>query len=228
MKIPFEINPEYIAKQSRLIRNYKQLTKENLANLAGLSTSSIEKIESGKHKCNMQSLELISKGVGINVNCFKKPTPEEEASTLAQLKRAMRKTVIAKTHPIRKASDFLRIFTKWAGRRFNDGNIENDNALVIAAGINDFIDDISYVWDECGQVQRLQYAKSVVESCLELETLGYFCHMGVHKQRMRFSGKTDLVVDCGIIMILPKSDADGERYAMIELDDPWETVAHNL
>ncbi len=109
MTTPFEIDPTYIATQCRFIRQTHKLTQENLSEMAGLSVRSIEKIESGNHRCQMQSLELISKAVGINVGFFRKPTAEEEAKTEAEMKRALKKMIVIRTQPIRNVNDFLRI-----------------------------------------------------------------------------------------------------------------------
>lgn len=224
MTNPFEIEPTYIAKQCRFIRQVHKLTQENLSEMAGLSVRSIEKIESGKHRCQMQSLELIAKAVGVQVGFFRKPTAEEEAKTETEMKRALKKILVTRTNPIRTANDFMSLFGDWMARRFDTSQIENDKALEIASGLNDHIDDIGYIWEDCRQLDRLQYARVVAEMCADLKGLGYVCHMGTHLQRMPSKDKRDLVFKVGVMTFLPAKGNDEERYAVIQLEQGWVKV----
>ena len=71
-----ERNPTYIAEQVKLIRKAHGLTQENLADAAGPSTRTSEKIESGRHRPDEQTLRSIARVVGWDVTAFDKPTPE--------------------------------------------------------------------------------------------------------------------------------------------------------
>lgn len=220
----FEIDPTYIAKQCRFIRKVHKLTQENLSDMAGLSVRSIEKIESGKHRCQMQSLELIAKAVGSNVGFFRKPTAEEEANIEAEMKRALTNTIVIRTQPIRNANSFLSVFGDWDGRRFDASQIDDDDALEIAAGLNDHIDDIGYIWEDCREIDRLQYSRAVSEMCAELRECGYVCHIGSHRQKLVSKNKPDLNFKVGILTFLPLEDNDAERYAVIQLEQGWVKV----
>ena len=71
---------EFISKTVRQLRAMFRLTQENLAHAANLSTRTIEKVESGRHKPDEQTLRSIARGFGgINMEVFRKRTPEEEA-----------------------------------------------------------------------------------------------------------------------------------------------------
>lgn len=220
----FTIDPEFIAERCRFVRSYHSITQENLAEMSGLSTRSIEKIESGKHTPQRQSLEMIAKAVGVQADFFRKPTPEEEAANERAFKRAMRKTVVAKTYPIRRVVDFMSVYSEWHARRTYIAEIENDDALEIAVGISDYLGDLGCIWDECSQQQRLEYGREIVSMCVALEEHGYLCHMGTHKQRQRFKDLPDLIFLVGVVSFLPTEGADTERYAVIELENGWETV----
>lgn len=221
MTNPFEIEPTYIAKQCRFIRQVHKLTQENLSEMSGLSVRSIEKIESGKHRCQMQSLELIAKAIGAQASFFRKPTAEEEAKIEVEMKLALKNTIVIKTKPIRHTNDFLGVFGDWDARRFDASRIEDDNALEIAAALNDHIDDIGYIWEDCREIDRLKYARTVSEMCTELRSHGYDCHMGYHLQRMVSKNKSDLVFMVGVLTFLPLKDDDHERYAVIKLEPGW-------
>ena len=221
----FEIDPAFIAEKSRFLRKHFKLTQDNLAEMSGLTTRTIEKIESAKHAPQMASLELISNALGFCVSIFRKPTADEEERLEKELERAKRKTVIAQTKPIRAFSDFLQVYGGWHARRVDFSQIKVDTTLEFAAEIDDFLEDLGAIWDECYQSQRIEYAKKIVSICTRLEARGYLCHIGSHLQRQIFQGRPDLVFRVGIVSFLPKEQADGDRYAVIQLESNWETMS---
>ena len=58
-----ERDAAFIAKQVKFIRKMFRLTQENLADAAGLTTRTIEKIESGRHRPEEQTLRSIARAV---------------------------------------------------------------------------------------------------------------------------------------------------------------------
>jgi DNA-binding XRE family transcriptional regulator len=74
-----ERDPTYIAEQVKFIRKWHGFTQENLANAAGLTTRTIEKIESGRHRPDEQTLRSIARAIKVDVKFFEKPTPEQQA-----------------------------------------------------------------------------------------------------------------------------------------------------
>ncbi|MDX8521147.1 helix-turn-helix domain-containing protein [Mesorhizobium dulcispinae] len=180
-----ERDAAYIAEQVKFIRKWHGLTQENLADAAGLTTRTIEKVESGRHRPEEQTLRSIARAVQIDVKFFVKPTPEEQARQKAEMERAVRKMVVAPTNAIRSASDFLGAFAARHAFRIDTSNVATDDALETAAAMTDFITDLNDVWDDCPRSQQLEYARSFVELCRQMEKLGFVCHMGHHRQRLR-------------------------------------------
>jgi transcriptional regulator with XRE-family HTH domain len=219
-----ERDPAFIAQQVKFIRKMFRLTQENLADASGLTTRTIEKVESGRHRPEEQTLRSIARAVKIDVRYFEKPTPEEEARQRADLKRALRKMVMVPTNPILTTSDFLAAFGERHAFRFDTSQVQNEEALDVAASLVDWIKDLNDSWDECNASDQLQCARSCVELCGQLEAIGYLCHMGHHKQVLREKGRPDLVLLVGLLSVQEKSGAEGTRYALVELEDPWETL----
>src|SRR6267142_771827 len=96
-----ERDPVYIAQRVKFLRRLRKLTQENVADMAGLTTRTIEKIESGRHKPDEQTLRSLARAFQIDVTYFEKPTPEQEARQRAEIERAVRKTVVFPTDPVR-------------------------------------------------------------------------------------------------------------------------------
>jgi transcriptional regulator with XRE-family HTH domain len=150
-----ERNAAFIAQQVKLIRKWHGLTQENLADAAGLTTRTIEKIESGRHRPEEQTLRSIARAMQIDVKFFEKPTPEQEARQKAEMERAVRKMVMAPTRAIRSVSDFLGAFAKRHAFRIDTSNVMVDEALDTAAAMADYIVDLNDVWDDCPRSQQL-------------------------------------------------------------------------
>lgn len=218
-----ERDPAYIAEQVKFIRKLHKLTQENLADAAGLTTRTIEKIESGRHRPDEQTLRSIARAMQIDVRYFEKPTPEQEARQKAEMERALHKMVLVTTNPIRKASDFLAAFGQQHAFRIDISAVTDDAALETAAAMSDWITDLNDVWDDCAMSQRLEYARSFVELCEDMDRHGFVCHMGTHKQQLRQKDRPILISTVGLMTLLPKDGSEGSRYALVQLEGGWES-----
>ena len=219
-----ERDPAFIAQQVKFLRKMFRLTQENLADAAGLTTRTIEKIESGKHRPEEQTLRSLARALEIDIAYFEKPTPEQEARQRAEIERAIRKTVLVPTDPIRTTSDFLAAFDQRHAFRFDTSTAQDDEPLEIAASLVDWVKDLNDIWDDCSMSQRLEYARSFVDQCAQLEQFGLLCHMGHHRQVLREKGQSDLTFVVGLLSIQLNEGAEGRRYALIHLQGKWETV----
>lgn len=215
-----ERDAEYIAKQCKFLRKMLSLTQENLADAAGLTPRTIQKVESGRHVPEVQTLRSLARGVGFDVSVFTKPTPEQEKRQNEKIQRALRKTILVPTSPIKKVNDFYSRNREWDAMLINTEAVEAEDALELTAAIAEWMEDLGGVWAICTASQRLGYAASIAELCHELEGHGYLTHFGHFRQQHMLN--KGLVFDVGLINFLPKADHDGDRYGLVTLDDPWE------
>lgn len=216
-------DPRYIAEQVKFIRKMHKLTQENLANLAGLSTRTIEKIESGRHTPDEQTLRSISRAAQLDVSFFKKPSPEEQEWQKEELSLAQRKTVVARINPIRTTSDFLSAFEQPEAFRLDTSAVTEEVALDTAAAMADWIRDMGDVWEECYVSQQVEHAREFVNLCQQIERMGYVCYMGSHRQQLRQRDGSRMILTVGLMTVLPK-EGDGPRYAMVQLEGAWESM----
>ena len=217
-------DPEYIAQRVKYLRKTFGLTQENLADASGLTSRTIEKVESGKHRPEEQTLRSLARALNIDVSYFEKPTPEQEAKQRAEIERALRKTVLVPTDPIHTASEFIAAFGQRHAFRFDTSVVESDEALEVAATLVDWIKDLNDVWDDCSMSQQVEYARSFVEICGQLDPFGFVCHMGHHRQMLREKDRPDLIFVVGLLSIQKKEGGEGRRYALIHLEGRWETL----
>ena len=219
-----ERDPVYIAEMLRFLRQLHSLTQENVADAAGLTTRTIEHAESGRRRPNEQTLRAIARALSIDVSIFEKPTPQEEARWQAEMERMERKTVMVPTTPIHTANDFKNAYGEWHGWRVDTATVECEEALSIAAQLADYLQDLDGIWGLCSMTERLEYSRHFAELCGQLGELGYVCHIGQHRQRLRESGKPDLVFLAGLMSIRPKAGSEKLKYAILDLDGAWETL----
>lgn len=219
-----ERDPLYIAERVKFIRKMHRLTQENLAEAAGLSTRTIEKVESGRHRPDEQTLRSIARATKLDVRYFEKPTPQQEERRMADLLLAQRKTVFAPINPVRTASDFLSTFEHREAFRIDTSAVTDEEALDLAAAMADWIRDCGDIWEDCYLSQRVDFAREFVKLIQQIEQMGYGCYMGSHRQQLRQKDRSRMIFTVGIVTILPNEGAAGTRYAMIELEGAWESV----
>jgi hypothetical protein len=132
--------------------------------------------------------------------------------------------VIVPTTAIRSASDFLNAFEPRHALRIDTSNVTADEALETAAALADRLTDLNAIWEDCPRSQQLEYARGFVDLCREIEALGFVCHMGHHKQQLRQKDQRPLVITVGVVTLLPKDQAEGVRYGLIQLEGGWEKL----
>lgn len=219
-----ERDPQYIADTLRLLRKMHSLTQENLADIAGKSPRTIEKAESGRHCPEEQTLRSIARALGCDVQVFAKPTPEQERRLLAELERSIRKTAMVQTTPIEDAGDFLRRFGQPEAFRFDMSAVNGDKAMEIAASMFDYMEDVMLSWSDVSQSDRLACAREFTAMCERIKEWGYLCHLGCHRQQLRYKDQPSLVFQVALFVLLPKDKANGERFSLVELEGAWETL----
>ena len=219
-----ERDPEFIAAQLKLLREMFRLTQENLADLAGVTTRTIEKAESGRHAPSQQTLELIAKAFGMGIDLFRKPSPEEQAQQQDELERAMRTMILVPMSPPTDAGDLTSRLDGISIHRIDLSAVESDAALQLAVMIGDGIRDWVEIWEDISLSERLEAAQSLMNQFQEMEALGYVVHFGRHKVRHTAYQAPTLAATELVMSFRPKSAAKMETHALVTLKDPWETA----
>jgi transcriptional regulator with XRE-family HTH domain len=85
-----DVDTAYLAEQLKLIRQLRNLTQANVADLCGLATRTIGKLENGKHRPDQQTLRSLARGLGVEVSAFEKASPEEQARARREIEKTIR------------------------------------------------------------------------------------------------------------------------------------------
>lgn len=215
-----EVDPKFIAERCRYIRKMLKWTQENLAEAAGVTTRTIEKVESGRYSPSHQTLLSIARAINFDVNVFHKPTPEQEERLEKELLHSLRKITLVPTSPIKTANDFYSRNREWHGFMSDASAVEADDALQLTAAITEWITELDGIWELSTPTQKLDYSSSIAELCQELEGLGYVTQFGSFRQQ--HTQLNDLIAQVALVTFLPKGTHDRDMYAVVTLEDPWE------
>lgn len=217
-------DPQYIAEKVKFIRRMFSLTQQNVAEASGLTTRTIEKIESGKHLPQEQTLRSLARGLSMNVGVFDKPDPAVQAQQRQAMLKAAQKMLVVSTHIVRTTTELMAALDNLQGIRVDISQVTDESALEIAAGMSDWTTDMLDVWNEISTTEQLSSARSFVEMAAQLERRGHVCHMGRHGQRLRQKSGQDLTVQIGVLAVRSKEDSKGMRYALVQLEGAWERL----
>ena len=193
-------DPEYIASVLKSLRIKLGLTQENLADLANVSTRTIEKSESGKHVPSDFTLRSLSRALGTDFEIFYKPSPEDIETASQIIDDLGKRYSSVDLHEISSASDFINYFSSWDGWRFNLPETIDAEVLDISGAIGDWIDDLGTIWSEAIPSQRINYATEFLELCNSLNKLGFGCFIGSHFESSRIKS-IESKLHLGVIFI---------------------------
>ncbi len=221
-------DPLFIADQLKFIRKMYSFTQENLADASGMTTRTIQKVESGRHIPDEQTLRSICRVFQIELSYFDIPSPDQVELQIAKMKETLKKTVVVPISPINSAQDFLNAFEMRQAFRIDTSMIDHDKALSVACGMGDLISDYIDIWDEVYMSQRLGYAKEIVSQCKQVSELGFTCFIGTHMQQMRAKERPALVINVVLMTFLPNSQSGKTRYGLVQLDGNWECMGEDI
>lgn len=219
-----QLEPAYIAEQVRWLRRQYRLTQENLAEMAGLTSRTIEKVESGRHRPDVQTLRSIARVFNlVDLTFFRKPSPEQMAAFRATLEKSLSKTAVVKLRVMRSPAELLRFFTNIQALRLDKAPIEDTETLTLAAKMEDYVEELMLIGSDASETDRISYMTVLSEMFRNLESRGYCAYGGRHRQRQRID-KGYLVFEVGVLALKPVQKGDPELYGLVTLEPAWETV----
>ncbi|WP_421937614.1 helix-turn-helix domain-containing protein [Phenylobacterium sp.] len=222
-----ELDLTYFAEQLRFLRRFFQLTQQDVALATGLTTRTIEKLESGRSAPAEQTLRSLCRGLRIERSYFIKPTPEQAQRQREATLKALRTTAVVRTTVLRDARGLMS-----ALEGFHAWNIDldavGDDALEVATTFAQNLRDWGEIWDEIGLPERLDACRGLAEACAELAELGYLVHMGRYRALKRFSEGPPLQFRIGLFSIRPAADSEHQEVAMVQLEDGWQLPAEDV
>lgn len=200
------MDPDYVAKMLRLYRQHHGLTQENLAELCGLSTRSIENYESGRRAPDQQALRSLQRGMQVEVDFFCKPSAEDEARARREMDEVQKNTVVVPVVRLSSVQQVQEMVAGCEGWRMDFSQVQ-DSALEVAAELEELVTDWVDIWEEIPATGRLDAAREILATAQRLEEHGYVIFYGRHLERQRTARDRTITMRSLVLTAMPKDRA---------------------
>lgn len=227
MNLDMDLDLAFFADRLKFLRRVHELTQDNIASMCGMTTRTVEKLESGRHNPSEQTLRSLCRGLSIDRSYFVKPTPAEEARQKAAMLKAVRTTAVVQTTIMRTAQDVMKTLGGTQAWNLDIATVGED-AMAAAASITDLFTDWSEVWDDINMTDRAGAAADVAAACRELEAAGYLTHVGRYRACRRFAEGPPLVLTVGLLSIRPAAESENQSVALVPMEDGWERLKEDI
>lgn len=161
-------------KEARAELQWKQLA---LADEAGVTPKTIERVESGKERVSEDTLTKIAKAFKLPERFFLDPKfwPSDEELVLRA--QEMRKTfTTAELHPLAKAQDLENILASMA--RIIDDSAVDETLAEELASLKDEFQDWGDLYSDLPHTSRLECCRNLITAIRRIESHGYTAKWG--------------------------------------------------
>ena len=215
------LDRQYVADTCRLLRvHLHNLTQEDLAERAHLAPRTVQKVESGTHTPDIETLRRIAKACGVGVEVFHKPALEEIDASRRALAAELRSRVLVAVTSAAGAPDILAAFAGGCQALTTDlSSVEEGEALSAAASLLDEFHDCMDIWSEMSLSDRVEVAKDMAAHVDALRRRGFECCLGRYRQIS--TRWPDLVFQVVLVCIRPVGAT--WRYALAPVSNGFET-----
>lgn len=227
MNIEMDLDLAFFAERLKFLRRVHELTQDNVATMCGMTTRTVEKLESGRHNPSEQTLRSLCRGLSIDRSYFVEPNPAEEARQRAAMLHAVRTTAVVQTIIVRTGQDVMKNLGGTHAWNLDIGEVSAE-AMADAASITDLFTDWSEVWDDINMTDRAEAAAGVAEACRGLEAAGYLTHVGRYRARKRFAEGPPLIFTIGLLSIRPAAESENQSVALVPMEGGWERLKEDV
>lgn len=227
MNIQMDLDLAFFADRLKFLRRIHKLTQDNVAIMCGMTTRTVEKLESGRHSPSEQTMRSLCRGLSIDRGYFIKPSPAEEARQKAAMLKAVRTTAVVQTTIVRAVQDVMKNLGGTHAWNLDVDGVSAE-AMLDAASVTDLFTDWSEIWDDINMTERAEAAAGIARACRELAAAGYLTHVGRYRARRRFAEGPSLVFTVGLLSIRPASESENQSMALVPLEGGWERLKEDV
>lgn len=201
-----EMDPVFVAERLRRYRQLHGLTQENLAELCGLSTRSIENYESGRRAPDQQACRSLLRSMQVDADFFRKPTPEEEERSHRKMEAALKHTAVVAVERVATVQQVQEMVAGCDGRRADFSQV-GDAGLDLAAELEEQVTDWGDIWEDIPPTGRLDAARGILETVRQLEVKGFATFYGRHLERRRIARDKAITWRSLVLFAAPKDQS---------------------
>jgi transcriptional regulator with XRE-family HTH domain len=211
-----ELTSKEIGDFVRSMRKLRETKRLVLADQAGISEKSLERLESGI-RVSDEVYRKVALAVGQKEDAFLGPryiaTPEEALKkaieSLEKLESDHKKwkaeNLLIDASPFTNEHDIRQILDCWGAMLVNYSEIEGE-AVDMAAAFKQNLTDWCDIADEIGETGRLDACRSLLGEIREIERCGYVARFGTYKANFSIRSERTTVMPVGVVIFFARSD----------------------
>ena len=211
-----ELTPKEIGDFVRSMRRLRETKRLVLADEAGISEKSLERLESGV-RVSDEVYRKVALAVGQKADAFLGPhyirTPEEALKkaieNLEKLESDQKKweaeNLLIDASPFEDERDVRKILDCWGAMLVNDSEIEGE-AVDLAAAFKQNLTDWCDIASEIGETGKLNACRSLLQEIREIERHGYVARFGTYKAEFPIGKGRTTAMAVGVVMFLVRTD----------------------
>lgn len=211
-----ELTPKEVGDFVRSMRKLHETKRLVLADEAGISEKSLERLESGI-RVSEEVYRKVALAVGQKEDAFLGPryipTPEEAVKkaieNLEKLESDHKKwdaeNLLIGANPFTNEHDMRQILGCWGAMLVNYSEVEGE-AVDMAAAFKQNLTDWSDIASEIGETGRLDACRSLLEEIHEIERRGYLARFGTYKANFSIGNGRTTVMPVGVVMFFARTD----------------------
>lgn len=186
MPVEIAMAPETVAILVKEFRKLRGWSQEVLAELAGVSSRSVQRVERGE-PADVDSLRAIARAFQLDdIDAFLKPvtvpTEEDVAEEQARIKRDYVRVPVQSIHLGRELLGLAACAE--ASMQHTFGTPPEEVAMAFAELI-DYMRDVGDLGSEIGEVQRVEFGRDLDRYLEVIKTAGYNVAAGVRRTQLR-------------------------------------------
>ena len=224
-QVTCDMDPAFVAKRLRLYRQLHGLTQENLADMCGLNRRSIENYESGRRAPDNQACRSLLRGMNVDPDFFVQPTPDEEARSLREMEAALKNTAVVPVERVASVQQVYELVAGCDGRRVDFSEV-HDDALDLAAELEELITDWADIWEDIPAKGRLDAAREILDTVRRLEEQGFTTFYGRHLERRRVTHDKAIPMRSLVLLAMPKDSP--VKHAILRLGPGSEPIGESI
>ncbi len=217
-----DLAPKEIGDFVRSMRKLRETKRLVLAQEAGISEKSLERLESGV-RVSDEVYRKVALAVGQKEDAFLGPryirTREEAArkaiedleKLVTDQKKWEAENLLIDANPFTDERDMRRILDCWGAMIVNYSEVKGE-AVDLAAAFKQNLTDWCDIASEIGETGKLDACRSLLAEIREIERNGYVARFGTYKAKFPIGNGRTTIMPVGVVMFLARTD--------------WKSLAH--
>lgn len=211
-----------IGKNVRTLREARSWTQEQLAEVAGVTARTIQRIESGQVPPSAETLMALASALDVDLDTLRR-SPEEhaklQAEALEAFEKAKERYAIVRLETMERASHLTPLFGTEC-MKCDHVALANETEEDAVAEFEGCLLDCLDVWDVCEAASRRETERSLQQMMERLRSLGLVVAAGTDRRRLVQSGRPESALTLTTLYVMVSRANEPKRFAVYDKKAP--------